>query len=109
MNMNEYQSLSTRTLPKNNQFDNLANYALGIVGESAEVADELKKVIYHGHDLNVDKLAEELGDVSHYLAGLCTMLDLSLEDVAKGNINKLKKRFPNGFNKEDSIKRADHD
>lgn len=105
MNLNEFQKLTTRTLPKGSQFNRLSNYAMGLSGESGEVTDELKKVIYHGHDLDVEKIEKELGDVMHYVSGLASMLDLSLEDIAKKNIEKLKTRYPNGFNKEDSINR----
>jgi len=45
MNLNEYQKLSRRTLPKKNRFNNLSNYAMGLCGEAGEVTDELKKVI----------------------------------------------------------------
>lgn len=106
MNLNEFQKQSTRTLPKGSQFNRLSNYALGITGESGEVADELKKVIYHGHDLDVEKIEKELGDVLHYVSGLASMLDLSLEDIAKKNIEKLKARYPNGFSEEDSKNRV---
>ncbi len=105
MNFNEYQSLSTRTLPKENRFNNLSNYCMGLCGESGEVTDELKKVIYHGHILDVTKIEKELGDVLHYLSGLASMLDISLEDVARKNIEKLEQRYPNGFSKKDSINR----
>lgn len=105
MLLNEYQRLSTRTLPKQSQFNNLSNYSMGLCGESGEVADELKKVIYHGHDLDIEKIEKELGDVLHYISGLASMLEISLDDVAKKNIDKLKARYPNGFKKEDSINR----
>lgn len=105
MNLNEYQRLSRRTLPKKNRFDNLSNYSMGLCGESGEVADELKKVIYHGHDLDVEKIAKELGDVMHYVAGIATFLELDLSDIAQGNLDKLSERYPNGFSEEDSINR----
>lgn len=106
MNLNEYQTLSTRTLPKGNRLNNLSNYAMGLCGESGEVTDELKKVIYHGHDLNVEKIENGLGDVLHYLSGLASMLELSLEDVARKNIEKLKERYPDGFTEERSRNRV---
>lgn len=105
--LNDYQRLSRRTLPTGNRLDNLSNYALGICGESGEVADELKKVIYHGHDLDAEKIKGELGDVLHYVAGIATFLEIDLNDIAHSNINKLKERFPNGFTTEDSIRRRD--
>lgn|SRR5690625_3993800 len=105
MNLNEYQTLSRRTLPKDNYFSNLSNYGMGLSGEAGEVTDELKKFLYHGHKLDIEKVKGELGDVLHYVAGIATMLELDLSDIAKYNIEKLKKRYPIGFSKERSINR----
>lgn len=106
MNLNEYQTLSRRTLPKDGHFNNLSNYGMGLSGEAGEVTDELKKFLYHGHELDVHKIKGELGDVLHYIAGIATMLEIDLSDVAKANIYKLKNRYPEGFNKEDSRNRV---
>ena len=106
MNMNGYQRLSRRTLPKKNRFNNLSNYSMGLCGESGEVTDELKKVIYHGHDLDVDKIAKELGDVLHYVAGIATFLELDLSDIAQDNLDKLSERYPDGFSEENSRNRV---
>lgn len=97
MNLNEYQKLSERTHPKNSKSENLTNYAMGLSGETGEVVDELKKAIFHGHDLDRVSIKKELGDTLHYLAGLCSMLDLTFEEVAVANIEKLRKRYPDGF------------
>lgn len=107
MNLNEYQTLSRRTLPKDGYFNNLSNYGMGISGESGEVTDELKKFLYHGHKLDIEKVKGELGGVLHYLAGIATMLEIDLSDVAQSNINKLRNRYPSGFNSEDSINRRE--
>lgn len=111
MKLNEYQKLSKRTLPRrednNARKQALANYGLGISGESGEVVDHIKRHVFHGHELNVGEIRNELGDVLHYAAGLATMCGLSLEDVASYNIAKLQKRFPKGFSKEASINRVD--
>lgn len=71
--------------------------ALGIVGEAGEVADLLKKVLYHGKPLDVFHLREELGDVLWYLTSLAELHNLNLDDIAKANVEKLTKRYPNGF------------
>lgn len=107
MKLNEYQNLSKRTLPIGSEKENLANYGLGLSGESGEVVDHIKKHVFHGHELDVEKVVEELGDVMHYVAGLSTMCGFTLEEVATANITKLQKRFPKGFSREDSIKRLD--
>ena len=84
----------------------LAVRALGLAGETGEVVDEIKKHIGHGHDLNVSKLRYELGDVLWYVAGLAQALGLTLEDVAAGNLEKLRARYPEGhFTRERSVNR----
>ena len=85
----------------------LVSYALGLTGESGEVADLVKKHIGHGHPLDDDKLKLELGDVLWYIAGLAYVLGFTLQEVADANTAKLMKRFPNGFTTEASIARQD--
>lgn len=85
----------------------LSNYTLGLVCECGEFGDMVKKHIYHGHDLDMDKVKKELGDVMWYLFNVCNVMGLDVTEVATMNIDKLMKRYPNGFNEEDSIKRKD--
>ncbi|WP_232329777.1 MULTISPECIES: nucleoside triphosphate pyrophosphohydrolase family protein [unclassified Sporosarcina] len=103
--------MSKRTLPefkhsKSSKAANLSNYAMGLSGEAGEVVDLLKKHVYHEHPLDREELAGELGDTLHYLSGLASMNGLTLEEIAIKNIEKLKKRYPNGFSKEDSLNRG---
>lgn len=62
-----------------------------------------------GHELDKDHLAKELGDIAWYLAEAATALDLSLEDILQANLDKLKKRYPQGFDKNNSIHRKTDD
>ena len=80
--------------------------ALGVAGEAGEVADIIKKVVGHGHKLDLPKLKDELGDVLWYIAELSSALGLDLEDVAFHNVTKLKQRYPKGFSSEASKKNA---
>lgn len=105
MNFNEYQELAERTAKGLDKEKRLANFGLGISGEAGEVTDYIKKVLFHGHVLNKDKMKEELGDVLWYIATIGTTVGLSLEDIAESNILKLKKRYPEGFDKEKSVNR----
>ena len=105
MNLNEYQELSKRTMPNKDMKKDSANYALGLAGESGEVADNIKKWIFHGHGLDRMELLKELGDVLHYVSGLATMHHFTLEEVAQANIDKLKERYPDGFSEEASRNR----
>lgn len=107
MNLNEYQELSTRTMPNRGRFADLCNYSMGLNGEAGEVTDLLKKHLHHNHQLDRMEAKKELGDVMHYVAGLCTLLGFSLEEVCKGNIEKLMKRYPSGFDVLASINRKE--
>lgn len=106
MNLNEYQKEAART---DNlavgYYDGLRNASMGMVGEAAETLEHLKKVFDQGHKLNPDKLIEEAGDCLWYIAKMARVLGVDLEEVAKRNIDKLLKRYPNGFSTEASINR----
>ena len=106
MNINEYQKLAMKTLnPALSKQDVLMDSALGLCGESGEVADLLKKHLMQGHPFDREKFAKELGDVAWYLAEAATALDMDLEDILRMNLEKLKRRYPDGFNVEKSIHR----
>ena len=85
--------------------DSLAVAALGLAGEAGEAADLLKKVLFHNHPLDRTKLTKELGDVLWYLSLCAHVAGLSLEDVAKANILKLRSRYPEGFDPNRSLNR----
>ena len=106
MKANEYQKLAMVTKnPDLNGRDLLINSVMGLCGESGEVIDLVKKHVSHGHPLNREKLIDEIGDVAWYLAECATALDVTLEEVLLHNIEKLKKRYPEGFSTERSINR----
>ena len=106
MTINEYQKLAMTTLnPALSQKDVLINGVMGLCGESGEAIDIVKKWLAQGHELDKEKLAKELGDICWYLAETATALDLSLEDIMAANIEKLKKRYPDGFDADRSINR----
>ena len=98
MTINEYQNLAMLTKnPDLTGRELLINSVMGLCGESGEVIDLVKKHVSHGHPLNREKLIDELGDVAWYLAECATVLDVSLEEILERNIEKLKKRYPEGF------------
>jgi len=106
--VNEYQKLAMTTL--NNELDKkqiLTNAVMGLCGESGEACDIVKKHLFHGHELDREALIKELGDVAWYLAEAAEALDVSLDEVFERNIEKLKKRYPEGFSSERSINRED--
>jgi NTP pyrophosphatase (non-canonical NTP hydrolase) len=106
MTFNEYQDKAMTFLNnKLSKKDVLINGVMGLCGESGEVIDIVKKHHAQGHELDKEKIIEELGDVCWYIAEIAYVLDVKLEDVFEGNINKLSKRYKNGFSKEESINR----
>ena len=106
MTINEYQRLAMTTLnPELSRKDVLINGVMGLCGESGEAIDLVKKWLAQGHELDREKLAKELGDVAWYLAETAYALDIPLEDILRGNIEKLAKRYPEGFAAERSIYR----
>jgi len=110
MNVNEYQKLALTTLnPELNPKDVLINGVMGLCGEAGEAIDLVKKHLAQGHELDRERLAKELGDVAWYLAETAHAIGYSLEDVLQMNLDKLKKRYPEGFRAENSIHRSQED
>ena len=108
MTINEYQRLAMRTLnPKLSRKDVLINGVMGLCGEAGEAIDIVKKHLAQGHDLDREALIRELGDVAWYLAETAYALDVPLEDVLQRNIDKLKARYPLGFEAEKSLQREE--
>ena len=108
MTIKEYQSLAMRTVnPDLSKKDMLINSVMGLCGESGEAIDIVKKWYAHGHELDKEHFAKELGDICWYLAEAATAIDMDLEEIMTSNIEKLKKRYPDGFSTADSIMRVD--
>lgn len=108
MNFTEYQELAARTLGRDRTHEQqLANAALGLTGEAGEVAEVIKKHLFHATPLDRDAIIKELGDCLWYIGAFATVLDLSMDDIAQRNIDKLKKRYPEGFDTERSRNRTE--
>ena len=133
MELKEYQELAARTINKDaSATDNLLNACLGLAGEVGEFNDLVKKWLFHGHTLDIDKCVKELGDTLWYIpqairalkklaedrqayAGMAVFnltntipaSDLTLEGVARINIEKLEKRYKDGFSSQASINRTE--
>ncbi len=108
MNLDEYQQLAARTLGRDRTHEQqLANAALGLTGEAGEVAEVIKKHLFHATALDRDALAKELGDCLWYIGAFATVLDMSLADIAQHNIEKLRRRYPEGFDPERSRNRSE--
>ena len=106
---NDYQRAALRTAQMDN-FSNeevLLNGVMGLNGEAGEVIDLVKKARFQGHELDTEKLMKELGDIAWYLAITAISIGYSLSDVFDANIEKLQKRYPDGFDKARSMNRAE--
>jgi NTP pyrophosphatase (non-canonical NTP hydrolase) len=79
--------------------------ALGLAGESGEVVDLTKKYLFQGHEMNPTILCDELGDVLWYFILICHTFGLTIEEVMQRNVDKLRRRYPNGFEADRSIHR----
>lgn len=98
MTGNEYQALAMQTLnPALIPKDVLINGVMGLCGESGEAIDIVKKHLAQGHPLDKEALVKELGDIAWYLAETAYALNVSLDDIFAGNIEKLRARYPDGF------------
>lgn len=109
MNTNEYQALAARTINPSLSKEEAEIHALhGMVGEIGEIHSIYQKV-YQGHKLDEGHLKKELGDLLWFIAEYCTAKDWYLNDICKLNIDKLRIRFPEGFETARSINRAKDD
>ena len=109
INFNEYQKQAYELISEDGKKDMITNGVLGLAGEAGECCDIVKKYKYQGHELNKEKLMDELGDVLWYIAETASGLGVTLEEVAQYNLDKLHKRYHgNTFNKEDSINRPEY-
>ena len=110
MTLNEYQQLASRT--SNPDLTNrglIENGVMGLCGEAGECIDIVKKAMFQGHVFDREKLVDELGDTLWYAAQLATGLGVTLEYVAQHNVDKLMKRYPDGFDSERSVHRPEYE
>lgn len=114
LDFDAYQRAAARTggrdlLPENRD-KGLNCAALGLCGEAGEFADHVKKAQHHrlGIDAKRDEaMRKELGDVLWYIAHACNVMGWRMEDIAAGNVAKLRARYPEGFSPEASVAKRD--
>ena len=76
-------------------------WGLGIAGEAGDVAGCIKKTVVHNNNQK-EGIKENLGDTLWYIAMICNFFGWDLKDVFNQNVEKLKKRFPQGFTEKDA-------
>ena len=84
-----------------------SNMCMGLAGETGETVDIFKKHIYQGKDLDINDVIEEIGDILWYIAKLCNVNKITMKECMESNVEKLRKRYPNGFSIKDALERAD--
>ena len=106
MTGNEYQKLAMRTcnIPYDRKKDMLRHAVFGLASEAGEVSGILQKE-YQGHEFDNHHIKKELGDCLWMIAEACTALGFEMDDVMQTNIDKLKARFPDGFNVDKDLHR----
>ena len=106
INLDRYQELANRSAGAGGQGERrIMVAALGLAGEAGEFANLVKNMTAHGHSFDSQALKDELGDVLWYLAEAATASGLDLNEIAQENVEKLLKRYPEGFSQESSINR----
>lgn len=110
MTINEYQHEALRTESGvSKEYPRILNGLMGLNGEAGEAIDILKKHLFQGHELDKSHLAKELGDVAWYLAISADAIGYDLETIFQMNVDKLRTRYPEGFDSEHSVNRASGD
>lgn len=119
MNGKEYQNLAMRTNDGNGTYrlsffantqnfyreefllnidaGGILNACLGLSGEVGEFNDIIKKWIFHEKELDISHLEKECGDILWYIALMCNSFGWNLDEIMQMNIDKLKARYPEGF------------
>lgn len=106
--MREYQTAALRTAKDMGSLQqNLIHAALGITSEGGRITGLVQGACVYGKEVNIAALMEEAGDVLWFLSLLAQCIGVTLEDVAKENIRKLKLRFPQGYSDIDAQMRWD--
>lgn len=110
MTPNDYQQAALRTAPGDLPPERLLlNGLMGLNGEAGEAIDILKKHLFQGHELDTAHVAKELGDVAWYLAVSANAIGYDLETIMQMNVDKLKARYPDGFDAGHSLHRNQDD
>ena len=85
------------------------NGCLGLAGEAGETLDMVKKWVFHEKAIDFEHLKKEIGDVMWYVAMLCESFGFDLDEILQMNIDKLRARYPEGFDTERANHRAAND
>ena len=105
MTLNEYQALAARTINRKLNAHQMHMHALHeMASEVGEIHGIYQKAL-QGHPVDRDALKLEAGDLLWGICEFCTVMGWDLEDVSQANIDKLQRRYPDGFSVERSVHR----
>lgn len=106
MNYKEYQLEAKRTCPVllGEKLDNI-HMIFGMQTEISEITDVFKKNLAYQKQIDWVNIKEELGDLMWYIVNFCTFNNINLEECMEINIQKLKQRYPEGFNIDKAVNR----
>lgn len=107
MTGNEYQELAARTVNMGLENEKLTVHALcGMASEIGEIHSIFQHYLQHkDREIDIKNLVDEIGDAIWFIAELCTRFGIKLDDVMARNIEKLRARFPEGYDIERSRNR----
>lgn len=109
MQINTYQAKAARTIDKSLPYQGIEYHALhGMCAEVGEIHSLYQKT-YQGHLLMDEHLKKELGDLLWFIAEFCTANNWTMEEICEMNIEKLKARYPDGFDPARSLNRREGD
>lgn len=109
MDVSIYQKLAARTIPEKLPYrQKIFHSIFGMASEIGEIQGIYQK-LYQGHIIEPEHLQKELGDLMWFIAEYCTANGWKLSDILEMNIEKLKKRYPDGFDEEKSLHRDKND
>lgn len=109
MTFDDYQQLARRTQNTKELLEERREHSLfGMASEVGEIHAFFQKK-HQGHYLDTNKLKSEVGDLLWFIAELCDSYAWNMSDVAMMNIEKLKKRYPEGFDAERSVHREEYE
>ncbi len=110
MDFEAYQQGAGRTLnPSLSPDQRLLDAAAGLSEEAGEILGLVRKHLFQGHPLDRGALVKELGDALWCLSAMATSLQVSLGETAAANLDKLRKRYPDGYTDPASLSRLDED
>ncbi len=102
VSLSEYQKICKKTARKfKDKEKEIMTWGLGITGEAGDLAGCIKKTYTHDNDQK-EGIRENLGDVLWYGAMICNYFDWNFEDILKENIEKLNKRYQEGFTEKEA-------